>query len=228
MLEPTQAEADSLLEDEVQHLVDHYVQWLRDKTTLRRVNGGWVEITTPHLDRHNDYLQIHVRREDGHFLLSDQGYILEDLEDSGCRLDEGRRRQLLDATLRGFGIELADDKLVVRACNDDFAVRTNSRAAGSRSRAVGTCSPAVLPVVRPTGAVSAPVRRISDPFRGVSDPFRRISALVRRISDPFRRISNPRVPFRAPAESPVRGRRKAPASTTPESRSVKTPHALSP
>ena len=33
--------------------------WLKDKTTLREVDGEWVEITTPYLDRHNDALQIY-------------------------------------------------------------------------------------------------------------------------------------------------------------------------
>jgi len=39
--------------------------WLKGKTTLREVNGSWVEITTPYLDRHNDALQIYARAEDG-------------------------------------------------------------------------------------------------------------------------------------------------------------------
>jgi hypothetical protein len=37
--------------------------WLKDRTTLREVNGEYVEITTPYIDRHNDALQIYARRE---------------------------------------------------------------------------------------------------------------------------------------------------------------------
>jgi hypothetical protein len=48
--------------DQVQQLLDQYWAWLKDKTKLREVGGDWVEITTPHLDRHNDYLQIYARR----------------------------------------------------------------------------------------------------------------------------------------------------------------------
>jgi len=46
--------------DEIQVLLDKYLQWLKDKTVLRQVND-WVEITTPYLDRHNDYLQMYAR-----------------------------------------------------------------------------------------------------------------------------------------------------------------------
>ena len=72
---------------EVERLLHDYREWLQDKTILRDVNGAWVEITTPYLDRHNDALQIYARREDGGFLLTDDGYTIHDLEASGCSLN---------------------------------------------------------------------------------------------------------------------------------------------
>src|SRR5260370_237783 len=50
---------------EIEKLLNDYRTWLRDKTTLREVNGEWVEITTPYVDRHNDALQIYARAENG-------------------------------------------------------------------------------------------------------------------------------------------------------------------
>ena len=35
--------------EEIDKLLDDYRAWLKDKTTLREVNGNWVEITTPYL-----------------------------------------------------------------------------------------------------------------------------------------------------------------------------------
>ena len=43
---------------EIEKLLNDYRAWLKDRTTLREINGTWVEITTPYLDRHNDALQI--------------------------------------------------------------------------------------------------------------------------------------------------------------------------
>ena len=34
---------------EIERLLHNYRAWLRDKTTLRQVNGEWVEITTPYV-----------------------------------------------------------------------------------------------------------------------------------------------------------------------------------
>lgn len=80
--------------DEVKTLLDSYVSWLRDKTTLRQVND-WVEITTPYLDRHNDLLQIYAKRSDSGYILTDDGYVIEDLEQSGCKLETTKRQALL-------------------------------------------------------------------------------------------------------------------------------------
>jgi hypothetical protein len=85
------------VKEEIQRLLDSYIQWLRDKTALREV-GDWVEITTPYLDRHNDYLQIYAKRQNGSYLLTDDGYVIEDLAQSGCKLDSPKRQDLLRMT----------------------------------------------------------------------------------------------------------------------------------
>jgi len=111
--------------DEVRDLLDRYVAWLKDKTTLRQIND-WVEITTPYLDRHNDYLQIYARRQNGGYLLTDDGYVLEDLQRSGCGLDSEKRQALLKMTLNGFGVQLNNGALEVRASKDNFALRKHN------------------------------------------------------------------------------------------------------
>ena len=45
---------------------------MKDKTVLRQIKD-WVEITTPYLDRHNDYLQIYVKRDNSGFILTADG-----------------------------------------------------------------------------------------------------------------------------------------------------------
>ncbi|MFH1865693.1 MAG: DUF1829 domain-containing protein [Candidatus Eisenbacteria bacterium] len=111
--------------DEVQRLLDHYVAWLRDKTSLRQVSGC-VEITTPYLDRHNDYLQMYAKPHNGGFLLTDDSYVLEDLERSGCKLDSPKRKKLLEITLNGFGVALNGSALEVHVTSDNFALRKHN------------------------------------------------------------------------------------------------------
>ncbi len=111
--------------DEIQSLLDRYAAWLKDKTTLLQ-KDDWIEITTPYLDRHNDYLQIYAKNENGGFLLTDDGYVIEDLKLSGCKLESKKRQDLLKMTLNGFGILLDDDKLKIHASKEDFALKKHN------------------------------------------------------------------------------------------------------
>ncbi|WP_420239139.1 DUF1829 domain-containing protein [Telmatobacter bradus] len=111
--------------EEIQHMMDGYVTWLRDKTSLREV-GEWVEITTPLLDRNNDLLQIYVKRDGSNYILTDDGYTLDDLEQSGCKLDSQKRQDLLRVTLNGFGVRQHERALEVHATVDSFPLKKHS------------------------------------------------------------------------------------------------------
>ncbi len=107
---------------EIQKLMDEYQNWLKGKTSLREIDG-WVEITTPYIDRHNDYLQIFVKKQNGGYLLTDDGYIINDLSLSGCDLNTEKRQRLLQQTLRGFGVEQSKDTLMVVSNESNFSFR---------------------------------------------------------------------------------------------------------
>ena len=113
--------------EEIEKLLADYRVWLKDKTTLREVNGSWVEITTPYLDRHNDVLQIYARGENGGYVLTDDSYTIHDLEASGCNLNTEKRRDLLKMTLSGFGVKLdSNDALQVYTSAENFPLRKHS------------------------------------------------------------------------------------------------------
>ncbi len=111
--------------NEIKDLLDQYVIWLKEKTKLRQVEN-WVEITTPYLDRHNDYLQIYAKRENNGFILTDDGYIIGDLENSGCKLESPKRQDLLTITLNGFGVKKVGNALSVHSSLDNFAQKKHN------------------------------------------------------------------------------------------------------
>jgi hypothetical protein len=110
---------------DIQKLLDEYSAWLKENNNVREI-GDWVEITTPYLDRHNDQLQIYARKENGHFILSDDGYIIRDLQSSGCTLTTPKRQDLLKMTLNGFGVKQNRDELSVTATTDNFPLRKHN------------------------------------------------------------------------------------------------------
>lgn len=114
------------MKHEIQKLVDDYASWVKNNTFLRNIGTDWAEITTPTLDRHNDMLQIYIRKEGSGYLLTDDGYILEDLECSGFNWDSSRRQELLNTTLAGFGVFLESKSLSIRATQSNFPIKKHN------------------------------------------------------------------------------------------------------
>lgn len=110
---------------EIDELVQRYWTWLRDKTSLKDLNG-WVEITTPYLDRHNDYIQIYAKQEGDELSLSDDGYTINDLYLSGCSIDTDKRKEILNTILNGLGVKKDHNTLIVKALPENFALRKHS------------------------------------------------------------------------------------------------------
>lgn len=86
-------------------------------------NNKWVEITSPYLDRNNDYIQIYLKKDGEGYLLTDGGGVLTGLKQEGCSIDTPKRQKLLQLTLNGYGIIEKNGILQVKATPDNFALR---------------------------------------------------------------------------------------------------------
>jgi hypothetical protein len=106
-------------------LVDNYIKWLKEKIKVKSI-GEICELTTPFLDRHNDYIQIYVKRTENGFLLTDDGVIIRDLEMSGLEFHTERRKNELQIILNGFGIRLKGDALQVETRPENFAQKKHN------------------------------------------------------------------------------------------------------
>lgn len=112
--------------NEMQKLMQDYHNWLRDKTQIKQVHNEWVEITTPHLDRHNDYLQIYIKKNGDEYILTDDSYILDDLEMSGAGIAGAKRQNILNTVLAGFGVQREENQLIVKTDKNNFAFKKHS------------------------------------------------------------------------------------------------------
>lgn len=111
----------------IPELVEGYRSWLSDKTQVRELTQGWHEITTPFIDHHNDMLQLYARRKGDQIVLTDDGYTINDLADSGCDIDNSpKRKALLTTTLNGFGVNRVGRALEVTTTDAEFAFKKHS------------------------------------------------------------------------------------------------------
>lgn len=106
----------------VDDLKRSYMDWLNDHIQMTDLNGV-VEVTTPILDRHNDFIQLYVSQKGDSLLITDAGYVIGDLESSGMDVfSSPKRRDLLQVILNGYGVQCsASYELYVTATQQTFA-----------------------------------------------------------------------------------------------------------
>lgn len=101
------------------NFVESYLNWLKSNIKWKEING-FLEISTPFLDRHNDHLQIYVKEEGAKYILTDDGYVLNDLLMSGCDLSTPNRQNVLQTIINNLGVKVEGDNLIVEARPDNF------------------------------------------------------------------------------------------------------------
>ena len=95
---------------------------------MRAVTNGLVEVTTPYLDRHNDFVQIYARRDGNDLILTDAGYTIDDLEMSGCDFQSPKRQEILATAINGFGVRINKEtnELYVGVNPADFSFKKHN------------------------------------------------------------------------------------------------------
>ena len=101
-------------------LKEKYISWLEDEITVNKI-GEYIEVTSPFLDRYNDYLQVYAKLEnDKEILLTDDSYIINNLEMSGIDMKSSKRKQLLQSFLNKYSVKLENNALVIKSNIEDF------------------------------------------------------------------------------------------------------------
>jgi len=99
---------------DIQKMIDDYANWLKSEITVAEF-GEYYELTTPYLDRFNDYLQIYVKQDsNGVITLTDDGYIINNLHSSGFTLSASiKRRRMLEHIVRNYSLRFDEINNVI-------------------------------------------------------------------------------------------------------------------
>lgn len=111
---------------ECDKLINLYLNWLQKELSADSINENVCELTTPFLDRHNDHLQVYAVNKRGNIMLSDDGYIISDLRTSGFELNTTKRKETVNFIVRGFGVKLDKNQLVIEASEKNLGQRIHS------------------------------------------------------------------------------------------------------
>ncbi len=90
--------------------VNDYLTWFANGIVAKQVGEG-LELTLPFLDRHRDQLQIYLQAQGEKYVLSDDGYTLADLRQSGVDMEARDNKISLTTILERFGVTRSGNEL---------------------------------------------------------------------------------------------------------------------
>lgn len=101
-------------------LKEQYVNWLEKEISVNKIDE-YLEITSPFLDRYNDYLQVYAKLVNGNeIILTDDAYIINNLQMSGIDMSSNKRKQILESFLNKYHVKLEENALVIKSGIEDF------------------------------------------------------------------------------------------------------------
>ncbi|MCC6759836.1 MAG: DUF1828 domain-containing protein [Chitinophagaceae bacterium] len=109
----------------IEPFINEYIAFIKQNTFVQENTGTeWVSISTPMVDMHNDAIEIFAKKKGDQIVLSDDGTTLSNLKDCGLDFSKaGRKKEMLEQILTGYGIHLEKGELTTVANTKNFAQR---------------------------------------------------------------------------------------------------------
>lgn len=103
--------------------VNGYFDWLKKSTVVEKLPDGCFSIATPFMDSHNDGLVVYVSQDGDQYKLSDDAYVISDLQTSGSDIDSIINKERIKCIARSYNVDVVDDELTMSADDGNFNVR---------------------------------------------------------------------------------------------------------
>lgn len=93
---------------DTEKLSELYVKWNKENIQIEN-HGDFVEIITPFVDNHHDFIHVVMFYHNGQIILSDDGFTINELELYEIDYKKSSKRtEFLTQTLNSFGVKMSD------------------------------------------------------------------------------------------------------------------------
>lgn len=90
----------------IDQLQELYNEWNKQSIQFEECDT-FIEITTPFVDMHHDFIQLYFTKEKNLFVITDDGHIINELELLGIDIkNTPKRREFINTSLKIFGVKL--------------------------------------------------------------------------------------------------------------------------
>lgn len=86
--------------------------WIKTAFEFKAINDNEVQVLTPFVDAFDDGILFNVRQDGNNYTLTDNGYLLWNLEING--MDVGKLQALIDKILKQFGFTRTNNDEILR------------------------------------------------------------------------------------------------------------------
>ena len=100
--------------------IGKYLDWIKNNSTQTMI-GEYSEISTPFVDAHNDQIRFYIMKSKGGYILTDDGYVINDLEMCGCDVKSPKRKQMMMQIAEAIGVTIKSNCIIVEASEHDIA-----------------------------------------------------------------------------------------------------------
>lgn len=109
---------------------DNYIEWLQHNIDQQMISSDLYRMTLPFLDRHNDQIELYIKKDGDDFTITDDGYTISDLEMSGLNIfSSPKRTQIYKQILNSHGISESDShELYVTGTLSELALKKHLMA----------------------------------------------------------------------------------------------------
>jgi len=108
-------------------LLDNYYRFIKENTKMTALlDSDYYEITTPLLDNFNDEIIVYVKQLGDKILITDDHYIMNNLESSGMTLSKSRMKIIESICATSMGVKLKEKEIIVEATKQNFGLKLNS------------------------------------------------------------------------------------------------------
>lgn len=112
----------------IEQMEKSVVEFNKKNISLSNIQNGTIRIDTPFFDRHNDELIIYALDiGNNNIRLTDNGYILDDLESDGIYISRSKpRKKTMEKYLLNYSVQVSeDDELYIDTSLNDYPIKQN-------------------------------------------------------------------------------------------------------
>lgn len=113
------------MEFDIEVFKNEYIDYLKNSLNSQQL-GEYYELTLPFYDRFNDSLQIYIKQNsEDEFLISDDAYIINSLEDTGLKITSKRLDQIKNISSK-LGVSVNEKNIEITASKKELIPKVHS------------------------------------------------------------------------------------------------------